>query len=81
VGATPFGHSELGKELGHTVNSPMAQEINDGTLEHDALSDSKIQKIVEQLRKLPAIENISTPVITPDDVKSAFKRVPERTAS
>jgi hypothetical protein len=63
-GATPFGYTELGKELGHTVDSPMAQAIYEGTLEHEALIDSAIHAILEQLRKHPAIEKILTPVVT-----------------
>jgi hypothetical protein len=59
----------------------MAQAIYYGTLEHDALSESAIHPIVEQLRKHPATERILTSVISPDDFKSAFKCVPEKTAS
>jgi hypothetical protein len=59
----------------------MKQSIYDGTLVHDALIDNAIQAIVEQLRKYPAIEKILTPVVTPEDFKSAFKCVPERTSS
>jgi hypothetical protein len=33
------------------------------------------------LRKHPAIEKILTPVVTPDDFKSAFKCVPEKPVS
>jgi hypothetical protein len=39
AGATPFGFTDLGKELGHTGDSAMAEEILDGTLEHDCLKD------------------------------------------
>jgi hypothetical protein len=80
AGATPFGYIYLGKELGHTGDSPMAQAIYDGNLEH-ALSDSAIQAIVKQLCKHPAIEKILNPVVTPEDFKSVFKSVPEKTAS
>jgi hypothetical protein len=59
----------------------MAQNIYDGTLEHDASSDGAIHAIVAQLRKHPAIDNILKPVATPEDFKSAFKYVPEKTAS
>jgi hypothetical protein len=31
--ATPFGYTDLGKDLGHTGDSQMAQDIYDGTLE------------------------------------------------
>jgi hypothetical protein len=67
--------------LGHTGDSPTAQAIYDGKLEHDALSDSEIHIILEQLRRLPAIEKILTPVVAPEDFKSVFKCVPDNTAS
>jgi hypothetical protein len=58
----------------------MDQSIFEGTLEHAALSDSAIHAIIEQLRKHPAIDNILKPVVMPEDFKSAFKCVPEKTA-
>jgi hypothetical protein len=81
AGATPFGYTELGKDLGHTDDSQMAQDICDGTLEHNALSDGAMHVIVAQLRKHPAIDKILKPVVSPEDFKSAFKCVPEKTAS
>jgi hypothetical protein len=45
------------------------------------LSDGKINAIVAQLRTHPAIKKIFKPVVTPEDFKSAFKCVPEKTAS
>jgi hypothetical protein len=81
AGATPFGYTDLGKDLGHTGGSHMAQDIYDRTLEHEALSDGSIHAIVAQLRKHPAIDKIIKPVVTPEDFKSAFKCVPEKTAS
>jgi hypothetical protein len=80
AGATPFGYTELGKDLGHTGDSQTAQYIYDGTLELDALSDGAINAIVAQLRELPAIDQILKPVVTPEDFKSAFKCVPDKTA-
>jgi hypothetical protein len=59
----------------------MAQDIYDGTLEHNALSDGAIHAIVAQLRKHPAIDKILKPVVSPEDFKSAFNCVPEKTAS
>jgi hypothetical protein len=59
----------------------MAQDIYDRTLEHDALSYEAINAIVAQLCKHPAIDKILKPVVTPEDFKSAFKCVPEKTAS
>jgi hypothetical protein len=59
----------------------MAQDIYDGTLEHDALSDGAINTINAQLRKHPAIDKILKPVVTQEYFKSAFKCVPEKTSS
>jgi hypothetical protein len=81
VGATPFGYTDLGKEIGHAGDPQMAQSIFEWTLEHDTLSDSAIQAIVKKLTKHPAIDSILKPVVTPEDFKSAFKCVPEKTAS
>jgi hypothetical protein len=81
VGATPFGYTDLGKDLVHTGNSQMDQDIYYRTLEHYALSDGSINAIVSQLWKHPAIDKILKPVVTPEDFKSAFKCVPEKTAS
>jgi hypothetical protein len=81
AGATPCGYIDLGKDMGHTGDSQMAQDIYDGTLQHDALSDEAIYAIFVQLRKHPAIDKILKPVVSPEDFKSAFKCVPEKTAS
>jgi hypothetical protein len=81
AGATPLGYTELVQDLGHTGDSPMAQDIYDRRLEHDALIDGAINTIVAQLRKHLAIDKILKPVITPEDFKSASKCVPEKTAS
>jgi hypothetical protein len=81
AGATPFGYTDLGKDLGHTGDSQMAQYIYDGTLQHDALSDEAIYAIVVQLRKHPAIDRILKLAVSPEDFKSAFKCVPDKTAS
>jgi hypothetical protein len=81
AGATPFGYTDLGKELGQTGDSQMAQSIFEGTIEHAALSDREIQEIVEQLSKHPAIDNIFKPLVTPEDFKSSLKCVSEKTAS
>jgi hypothetical protein len=58
----------------------MAQDIYDGSLEHDALSDGAIYAIVAQLWKHPAIDKILKPFVLPEDFKSAFKCVPEKIA-
>jgi hypothetical protein len=81
AGATPFGYTDLGKEFGHTDDSQTAQSIFEGTLEHADLNDIAIHNIVEQLRKHPGIDTILKPVVTPEDFKSTFKCVPEKTAS
>jgi hypothetical protein len=80
-GATPFGYTPLGKELGHTGDSRMADDIYNGTLDHEALDDEAITDIVNQLIKHPAIQKILSPIITEEYFKSAFKCLPEKTAS
>jgi hypothetical protein len=55
AGATPFGYTPLVKELGHTDDSHMADDIYNGTLDHEALDDEAINAIVTQLRKHPVI--------------------------
>jgi hypothetical protein len=52
AGATPFGYTYLGKEIGHTGDSSIAQAIYDGNLEHDALSDSAIQATVKNFASI-----------------------------
>jgi hypothetical protein len=32
AGATPLGYTELGQELGHTGDTPMAEAVLEGTL-------------------------------------------------
>jgi hypothetical protein len=80
AGTTPIGYTPLGKELGHTGDSHMADDIHNGTLDHEALDDEAINAIVHQLRKHPEIQQILAPIITEEDFKSAFKCVPEKTA-
>jgi hypothetical protein len=81
AGAMPFGYTPLGKELGHTGDSSMADDVYNGTLNHEALDDEAINVIVTQLRKHPAIHKIFSPIVIEEDFKSAFKCVPEKTAS
>jgi hypothetical protein len=38
AGKIPFGYTPLGAELGHTGNSPMVEEILDGTIEYESLT-------------------------------------------
>jgi hypothetical protein len=45
------------------------------------LSDGAIYAIVAQLQKHPSIDKILKPVVMPEDFKSAFNGVPEKTAS
>jgi hypothetical protein len=59
----------------------MSEATLDGTFEHDSLSDDALAAIVKQLRKHPAVREIIQPIVTEADFKSAFKCVPEKTAS
>jgi hypothetical protein len=81
AGATPLGYTDLGRELGHTGDTPMAEALLDGTLEHESLTDKALAAILHQLRKHPNVQETIQPIITEADFKSAFKCVPERTAS
>jgi hypothetical protein len=82
AGATPFGYTPLGKELGHTGNLYMADDIYNGTLDHEALENEIINAILKQLIKHPAIQQILSPIITEEeDFKISFKCVPEKTES
>jgi hypothetical protein len=81
TGATPLGYTELGRELGHTGDTPMAEAILDGSFEHESLMDEALAAILQQLRKHPNVQEIIQPIITEADFKSAFKCVPENTAS
>jgi hypothetical protein len=59
----------------------MDEAILDGTFEHDSLSDYALAAILKQLRKHPAVRQKNQPIVTEADFKSAFKCVPEKTAS
>jgi hypothetical protein len=49
AGATPLGYTALGRELGHTGDTPMAEAILDGTFEHESLMDEALAAILQQL--------------------------------
>jgi hypothetical protein len=59
----------------------MAEEILEGSLDHEALGTRKYARFVDQLKKHPLIESIINPIVTVDDFKASFKCVPEKTAS
>jgi hypothetical protein len=67
AGDTPFGYTPLGDELRHTGDTPMADDIFNGTLEHRSLTDHAIKAIVKQLRKHPLLTKIIYPVVTTED--------------
>jgi hypothetical protein len=81
AGKTPFGYTELGDAIGHTGDSPLAEDILDGKADHPALTDEALHAIVKQLRRHPVIQKIIKPVIKMEDFRSAVKCVPEKTAS
>jgi hypothetical protein len=81
AGKTPFVYTELGDALGHTGDSPLAEDILDGKSDHPALTDEALHAIVKQMRRHPVIQKIIKPVITVKDFRSAVKCVPEKTAS
>jgi hypothetical protein len=71
AGATPLGYTELGRELGrelgHTGDTPMTEAILDDTFEHDAVSDVSLSAIVKQLQENPAVRQIIQPIVTEAD--------------
>jgi hypothetical protein len=81
AGANPLGYTDLGRELGHTGDTPMAEAILDGTFEHESLTDEALAAILKQLRKHPNVQEIIQPIVTEADFKSEFKCVPEKKAS
>jgi hypothetical protein len=81
AGKTSFGYTELGNALGHTGDSPLAEDILDGKADHPTLTDEALHAIVKQLRRRPVIQKIIKPVITVEDFRSTVKCVPEKTAS
>jgi hypothetical protein len=80
AGARPLGYNELGQALGHTGDTPMDEDILEGTFEHDALYDYAIAVILKQLRQHPAVRKIINLIVTEEDFKSVFKCVPENMA-
>jgi hypothetical protein len=67
AGNTPFGYTTLGDELGYTGDTPMADDIYNGTLEHRSLTDHALQEIMKQLRKHPLLTKMISPVVTTED--------------
>jgi hypothetical protein len=59
AGATPLGYTELGRELGHTGDTPMTEAFLEGTFEHDSLSDAALAAIMKQLWKHPTLRDYS----------------------
>jgi hypothetical protein len=81
AGKTPFGYTELGDALGHTGDSPLAEDFLDGKADHPALTNEALHAIVKQPRRHPMIQKITKPVIKVEDFRSTVKCVPEKTAS
>jgi hypothetical protein len=81
AGVTPFGYTTLGEELGHTGDTPMADDIYKGTLEHRSLTDHAIKAILKQLRKHPLLTKMIYPVVTTEEFISCFGCVSEKTSS
>jgi hypothetical protein len=81
AGKTPFRYTELGDALGHTGDSPLAEDILEGKSDHPLLTNEAMHAIIKQLRRHPVIQKIVKPVITVEDFRSAVKCVPEKTAS
>jgi hypothetical protein len=59
----------------------MAEATLDKIFKHESLMDEALAAILKQLRKNPSVQEIIQPIVTEADFKSAFKCVPEKTAS
>jgi hypothetical protein len=68
-----MGYTELGREL--------TNAMIDGTFVHESPTEEALAAILQQLRKNSNMQEIIQPIITEADFKSAFKCVPEKTAS
>jgi hypothetical protein len=80
AGATPLGYTDLGRELGHTGETPMADVLLDGTFEQESLTDKALAAILKHLSNHPNVQEIIQPINTEADLKSSFKCVPDKTA-
>jgi hypothetical protein len=81
AGNTPFGYTDLGKELGHTGDSDMCENILNGTLEHECMDNEAIRAIFGQLKRHPTIQGILKPIVTTADSpasNASWKRRPHR---
>jgi hypothetical protein len=81
AGVTPLGYNGMGRKLGHMEDTPMAEAILDGTFKYESLTDEALAAILQQLRTNLNVQEIIKPIVIEADFKSAFKYVPERTAS
>jgi hypothetical protein len=61
AGATPLGYIALGRKLGHTGDTMMAEAILDGTIEHESLTDEALAAILQKLWKDPNVQEIIQP--------------------
>jgi hypothetical protein len=78
AGTTPFGYTALVKELVHTGNSGMSENILNGTLYHECMDNEAIRAIVGQLKMHPTIQGILMPIATTADFQSCFKCGPKK---
>jgi hypothetical protein len=78
AGTTPFGYTELGKDLTRTGDSDMDENILNGTLEHECMDNEAICAIGGQLKRHPKIQGILSPIVMTADFQPSFKCVPEK---
>jgi hypothetical protein len=57
----------LGKDLGNTGDTPMADATYNGMLEHISQTDHVIKAIAKQLRKYPLLTKMINTVVTTED--------------
>jgi hypothetical protein len=63
AGNTPFVYTTMGDELGHTGDTPMADDVYTGTLKHRSLVDHDIKTIVTQFHKHHLLLKMINPVV------------------
>jgi hypothetical protein len=54
----------------------MAEAILDGTLKHKSLTDEALASILQQLWKIPNVQEIIQPIVIEAGFKSEFEFVP-----
>jgi hypothetical protein len=78
AGLTPFGYTEIGRQLGPNGSSHLETEILNGTYEND---DFAANAIIKQLKRRENIVAMPRPVISERDSSNAFGGIREVSAT